>query len=152
MRFLSDNAAVVAVINSGSSRENSLMHLMCCLTFIMAKYNFVVSAAHIRGIHNDLADALSRNNTLSTGPSLSSGSIPGVGGAPTNCSARLGLPSLDEAVDRYFQSALAPASRREVTVPSDSALATHITFEDINVHTTTNPTLLKLRLKARSIP
>ena len=38
------------------------MHLMRCLTFIVAKYNFVVSAAHIKGIHNDLADALSRNN------------------------------------------------------------------------------------------
>ena len=38
------------------------MHLMRCLTFIVAKHNFVVSAAHIKGIHNDLADALSRNN------------------------------------------------------------------------------------------
>ena len=63
VRFFSNNSAVVALINSGSSRENSLMHLMRCLTFIMAKYNFVVSGAHIRGIHNDLADALSRNNS-----------------------------------------------------------------------------------------
>ena len=39
-----------------------MVHLMCCLTFTMAKYNFVVSAAHLNGIHNDLADALSRNN------------------------------------------------------------------------------------------
>ena len=62
VRFWSDNLAVVALINSGSSRENTLMHLMCCLTFIMAKYNFVVSGAHIKGIHNSLADALSRNN------------------------------------------------------------------------------------------
>ena len=38
----------------------------------------------------------------------------------------------------------------EVTVLSDSAFdpATHIMFEDINVDDTTNPTLLKLRLKA----
>ena len=62
VRFLSDNSAVVALINSGSSRENSLMHLMRCLSFVMAKYNFVVSAAHIKGAHNDLADALSRDN------------------------------------------------------------------------------------------
>jgi hypothetical protein len=40
------------------------MHLMRCLTFITAKYNFVVSAAH----NNDLADALSRNSTLSHYP------------------------------------------------------------------------------------
>ena len=47
VRFFSD--AVVALINSGSSREK---HLMRCLTFIMP-YNFVASGAHIRGIHND---------------------------------------------------------------------------------------------------
>ena len=62
VRFWSDNSAVVALINSGSSREHSLMHLMLCLTFIMAKYNFVVSAAHIKGAHNELADVLSRDN------------------------------------------------------------------------------------------
>ena len=62
VRFWSDNSAVVTLINSGSSREHSLMHLMRCLTFIMAKYNFVVSAAHIKGAHNELADALSRDN------------------------------------------------------------------------------------------
>ncbi len=62
VRFWSDNSSVVALINAGSSRENSLMHLMRCLSFITAKYNFVVSAAHIKGSQNDLADALSRNN------------------------------------------------------------------------------------------
>ena len=38
----------------------------------------------------------------------------------------------------------------EVTVPSDSVFdpATHLTFDDINVDDITNPTLLKLRLKA----
>ena len=60
--FLVRQMAVVALINSGSNRENTLMHLMRCLSFIMAKYNFVVSAAHIKGSHNVLADALSRNN------------------------------------------------------------------------------------------
>ena len=61
VRFQSDNAAVVALINNGSSRDEYLMHLMRCLAFIMAKFNFVVSAAHVRRIHNTLADALSRN-------------------------------------------------------------------------------------------
>ena len=38
----------------------------------------------------------------------------------------------------------------EVTLPSDSAFdpATHLTFDDIIVDDITNPTLLKLRLKA----
>ena len=52
VRFFSDNSAVVALINSGSSREN-----ISCAAFIMAKYNFVALGAH------DLADALSRNNS-----------------------------------------------------------------------------------------
>ncbi len=62
VRFWSDNTAAVALINSGSSRDNSLMHLMRCLVFIMAKFNFVVSASHIKGVQNVLADALSRDN------------------------------------------------------------------------------------------
>ncbi len=58
VRFWSDNLAVVALINSGSSREVSLMHLMRCFAFFMAKFNFVASSAHIRGVNNQLADAL----------------------------------------------------------------------------------------------
>ena len=63
VRFQSDNAAVVAILNSGSSKEVTLMHLMRCLCFIMAKFNFVVSASHVPGKQNQLADALSRNNS-----------------------------------------------------------------------------------------
>lgn len=61
VRFWSDNSAVVTLINSGSSRENTLMHLMC-LVFIMEHYNFVASAVHIKGSDNNLADALSKEN------------------------------------------------------------------------------------------
>ena len=51
------------------------------------------------------------------------------------------------AVTLYFFGFLRSG---EVTVLSDSAFdpATYIMFEDINVDDTTNPTLLKLRLKA----
>ena len=63
MHFQSDNAAVVATLNSGSSKEVTLMHLMRCLCFNMAKFNFVVSASHVLGKQNQLADALSRNNS-----------------------------------------------------------------------------------------
>ena len=37
------------------------MHLMWCLVFFTAKYNFVVSAFHVKDCFNDLVDALSRN-------------------------------------------------------------------------------------------
>ena len=59
VRFWCDNSAVVPLVNTSSSRENTLMR---SLSFIMEKYNFVVSAAHINRSHNGLADALSWNN------------------------------------------------------------------------------------------
>ena len=57
----SDNAAVVAIINSGVSRDAEVMHLIRCLVFIAAKCNFIVTATHVSGHSNNLADALSRN-------------------------------------------------------------------------------------------
>ncbi len=34
------NTAVVALLNSGAVKDDSLMHLMRCLTFVAAKFNF----------------------------------------------------------------------------------------------------------------
>ncbi len=62
IRARCDNAAVVSIVNSGTSRVHEAMHLMRCLTFISAKYEFSIVATHIRGVDNTLADALSRNN------------------------------------------------------------------------------------------
>lgn len=56
-----DNAAVVAIINSGSSKDVDVMHLMRYLAFVAAKFNFVNASRHIRGVENDLADVLSRD-------------------------------------------------------------------------------------------
>ena len=60
-----DKAAVVAIINSGNSKDREAMHLCRCLSFIMAKFNVNLFASHIRGSDNTLADhdALSRKNT-----------------------------------------------------------------------------------------
>lgn len=56
-----DNAAVVSVINQGSSRDKQAMHLTRCLAFIKAKFELELVAAHISGANNTKADALSRN-------------------------------------------------------------------------------------------
>ena len=61
VRFHTDNSAVVALLNQGSVRDNGLMHLMRCLSFVAAKFDFVFSLTHVRGVDNVLADALSRN-------------------------------------------------------------------------------------------
>ncbi len=64
VRFRCDNVAVVAILRSGTSKDELIMHVMRCLAFITARFNFVVSASHIRGVDNTLADALSRDNAI----------------------------------------------------------------------------------------
>ena len=63
MQAQCDNAAVVAIINSGNSKDREAMHLCQCSSFITAKFNINLFASHIRGSDNTLADALSRKNT-----------------------------------------------------------------------------------------
>ena len=57
-----DNSAVVSIINHGASKNQDAMHLARCLAFITAKFDFHMQAAHIKGVDNILADALSRDN------------------------------------------------------------------------------------------
>ena len=57
-----DNDVVVAVINSGSSKEKHLMQLMQCLFFFAAHFQFAIIASNNPGSKNVQADALSRNN------------------------------------------------------------------------------------------
>ena len=58
VRSLSDNSAVVAAINSNTSRVREIAHLRC-LAFITAHWQCQVSAAHVPGIYNSIADAIS---------------------------------------------------------------------------------------------
>jgi hypothetical protein len=56
-----DNAAVVAIDRSGSSRDPSAIHFMQCLFFFTAHYEIVLAPAHIPGRHNEAADHLFRD-------------------------------------------------------------------------------------------
>jgi len=60
--FRSDNEAVVAILNSRTSRVPCIMHLVRHLLSSAACYNFTFAAQHIPGIQNSVADALSRFN------------------------------------------------------------------------------------------
>ena len=60
--FLCDNEAVVACIRSGTSKCPHIMSLLRTLFLICAKGNFTVSAKHLPGLQNGIADALSRFN------------------------------------------------------------------------------------------
>ena len=58
----SDNTATVAMVNIRTSHDTEAMHLIRCIIFILAKFQLKLSAVHIPGKENKLADALSNNN------------------------------------------------------------------------------------------
>ena len=57
-----DNEGAVAVVNSGYSRVEKIMHLLRCLFFIQAQFGMEVRAVHVPGKDNMLADAISCYN------------------------------------------------------------------------------------------
>ena len=57
-----DNMGAVALVKSGYSRVPQIMHLLRCLFFFKACYQFSVQAVHVEGVNNAWADAVSRNN------------------------------------------------------------------------------------------
>ena len=61
VEFLCDNDAMVAIINSGSSRDKCCMHLLRRLVLVACQFHFSVSARHVPGRHNSAADSLSRS-------------------------------------------------------------------------------------------
>ena len=61
VRFICDNQAVVEIVNRGYSRDRTLMQLMRSLFFVAAKFNFLFKAAHVPGVENNIADAISIN-------------------------------------------------------------------------------------------
>eukprot|EP00117_Sycon_ciliatum_P024777 scpid57113/ scgid4981/ len=59
--FHCDNSAVVDCIRSGCCKSPPVMSLLRELFFVSARCNFAVSAVHIAGHHNVIADCLSRS-------------------------------------------------------------------------------------------
>ncbi len=57
-----DNQAVVEVIRGGYCRESAMAHMLRCLFYLEASSDLHLSAVHIPGIDNGVADAISRNN------------------------------------------------------------------------------------------
>ena len=57
-----NNLAMVSILNKRSAKDPLLSHLLQCLFFFSAFYNFHFSAKHIPGISNTAANALSCDN------------------------------------------------------------------------------------------
>ena len=79
-----DNEAVVAVVNSGYSKDPQIMHLVRRLFFVLATWDISLYSHHIAGVLNTVADAISRNNI----PLLYS-KVPGADPMPTTIPAEL---------------------------------------------------------------
>ena len=56
-----DNMAVVFDINKGHRKESEVMFLLRCLHIFTAQYDIWLTAMHIPGIHNEMADDLFHN-------------------------------------------------------------------------------------------
>lgn len=58
--FHTDNEAVVHIINKQTSKDTVLMRLVRRMVLHTLKHNILFKAVHIPGLHNSLADSLSR--------------------------------------------------------------------------------------------
>ena len=59
--FRCDNSAAVEALSSITARDPVMTHLLRCLFFLQAHFEFELSASHIPGKQNKAADVLSRN-------------------------------------------------------------------------------------------
>ena len=118
MECLCDNAAVVAIVKLGSSKDPTVMHLMRCLFFFVAHYQLVLLPAHIPGKENVVADHLSRG-ALSSFFQL----VPGARKDPKSSRCRahggsgdstagLDVGSLESRATYYFAKGLAGSSQK----------------------------------------
>ena len=62
VRCRCDNAAVVAILKSGTSRHPLVIHLMRCLFFYVACHHLFLDPVHLPGKQNEAADRLSRDD------------------------------------------------------------------------------------------
>ena len=58
--FLTDNEALVYVINKQSCKDKNLMFYVRKLVLVCLQNNILFKAKHVRGVYNTLADSLSR--------------------------------------------------------------------------------------------
>ena len=107
---LCDNAAVVAIVNSGRSKMNRTMHLMRCLSFFLARMGISMVYKHILGAQNELMPYHVVMFLPFRGSSpLSSLTIPSM---PCFGDPRLDKGGLDSLVQSFFIKELAQSTHK----------------------------------------
>ena len=56
-----DNQSVVDVIRGGYCKDPVMANMLRCLFYLEAQFNMVLTAVHVAGVDNEVADAISRN-------------------------------------------------------------------------------------------
>lgn len=134
-----DNASVVAILNSGRSKDPLAMYLICCLLLLSASHNYTVRAKHMAGKLNVAANALSRGHT-----DVFCEQVPTADKEPINPSsaravrtnhdkqAGLDLNQVDKDVQEFSQKAWPASPTRHISAERsnlfssvDSRVATH---------------------------
>ena len=57
-----DNQSVVDILKSRSSKNPMIMHMVRCIQFVLASFQFELQVEHTQGVRNVAADALSRGS------------------------------------------------------------------------------------------
>ena len=121
--FHCDNAAVVAVIQRKSMRDALFLHLLRCLYFYAAFFQFLYSAHHLPWVSNVAADAFSRGN-MSLFVSLFPQGVPStVSWEVMQLLAGLGISGLDKAVQGYLMTSLSTSTLRSYRTAVNSYTA-----------------------------
>ena len=89
-----DNEAVVVILQLGSAKDKKLAHMLRCLFFLEAKFQFTIVAAHIPSAINLRADTLSHNHIDVFLPPL-------LRHAPLNPSTSVDIARMDQLVQYY---------------------------------------------------
>ena len=95
----SDNTAAVAMVNSQTSHETEAMHLIQCLTFILARFQLMLSAVHF-------------SLCIPTGRAASDGDSNSTGRIAARSTLRLDLDTVDQDVEHYFSRGLATTTHK----------------------------------------
>ena len=109
-----DNEAVVSVVNSGACRDKQIAHLMRCVFFIEAHFDFSLVAKHVPGVSNSEADAISQNNLrafFASNPQAHSSHKLSVPQMPDGGRTQLDVGRLDQLVQQHLRQALAPTTQ-----------------------------------------
>ena len=111
-----DNMAVVHILNSGSARNEDMMHLLRSSFFILAQWSISITSQHLPGCHNQVAECLVLQRAIIipltlpslVSPSNSYSSLPTE--PPHHPPSRLDRPTPANSVHFYFEKGLAPAT------------------------------------------